>query len=73
MFLSLKKLVDIFLFIKKKNFVFIIVIKYNSYDFIEFFLVNYFSLLNILNVNNLRKIGNNDFDMKKIFDRYLKF
>lgn len=73
MLLSSKKPVDISLLTKKKNSVLTIAIKYNSYDFTEFLLVNYPSLLNIPNANNPRKTGNNDLDMKIILDRHLKF
>lgn len=72
MLLRATKPVDISVLTKKKNSVLTIAIKYNRYDFTEFLLVNYPSLLNIPNANNPRETGNNDHDMRILLDRHLK-
>lgn len=40
--------------------VLILVVKYNDYEFVEYFLKNYCYLLNIIGFNNVREIGNED-------------
>lgn len=54
-------------FIKKGNLVLILVIKYNVFEFVEYFFENYFKLLVIQGVNNLSEIGNENFKMLEFF------
>lgn len=50
-------------FIRKGNLILILVIKYNVYELVEYFLENYLNLLIIYGVNKLSEIGNENLEM----------
>lgn len=58
MFINVEILVEFIYLCKYGNMVLILVIKYNVFEFVEYFFENYCNMLDILDVNNLWEIGN---------------
>lgn len=71
MFINDENWVEIKYFSKYGNLVLILVIKYNVFEFVEYFFKNYWDMLNILDVNNLWEIGNEYLKMLEFLYKYL--
>ena len=71
MILKAERKVNILSLSQKGNSVLTLAIKYNNYDFTEYLLRNHRELLDIPQVNNPWKTGNDDLKMISLLKKYL--
>lgn len=72
MLLNAKNPVDFRELTRKNNSVLTMAIKCNKYDFAEFLIERYRSLLDIPNANNPKETGNEDPNMRELLKRHLE-